>query len=346
MKILAIEVRGLPASFLGCYGNEWVGTPCLDRLAAEGIVFDQHIAHAPDLRDETPSFRRGFAGDIALPAAAAKVTYKRLSQLRDFAKAALTAWRGAGSGILWIDGPDLAPPWRLDLDILSSYCEEDEETPAEPWPDPPHGVFPQFSVDDFIRLQNTFAAVVTYFDAQLERLLESLRDQEMVVCLTARGGLPLGEHGLVGPVRAWLHEETVHVPLLLRLPGGQDAGLRLGALTQPLDLLPTFLDLLGQPLPQSAGHSLGPLLRREVSSVRPYACAALTVGASQETMLRTADWAFLSPRRVPDGDPPRLPQLFAKPDDRWEVNDVRQAHLELVEELEATLNAACGLARP
>src|SRR5262249_37107484 len=48
MKILVVEVSGLHLGFVGCYGNDWVATPNLDRLAAEGIVFAQHLADCPD----------------------------------------------------------------------------------------------------------------------------------------------------------------------------------------------------------------------------------------------------------------------------------------------------------
>src|SRR5262249_8485498 len=34
--------------YVGCYGNDWVATPALDCLAAEGIVFDQHFADCPE----------------------------------------------------------------------------------------------------------------------------------------------------------------------------------------------------------------------------------------------------------------------------------------------------------
>src|SRR5690349_19101319 len=48
MKTLVIVASGLHLGYIGCYGNEWVQTPNLDRLAAEGIVFDQHYADQPD----------------------------------------------------------------------------------------------------------------------------------------------------------------------------------------------------------------------------------------------------------------------------------------------------------
>lgn len=44
MQAVIISFDSLAANSLGCYGNEWIETPNLDRLAADGIVFDQHYA--------------------------------------------------------------------------------------------------------------------------------------------------------------------------------------------------------------------------------------------------------------------------------------------------------------
>src|SRR6188472_2878642 len=48
MKAIVLILRGCPAGWLGPYGNEWVVTPSLDRLAAESVVFDRHISDCPD----------------------------------------------------------------------------------------------------------------------------------------------------------------------------------------------------------------------------------------------------------------------------------------------------------
>src|SRR5258707_14651664 len=59
MKVLVITVRGWHLGYLGCYGNGWISTPALDRLAAEGIVFDQHLADVPDATIARPTGRDG-----------------------------------------------------------------------------------------------------------------------------------------------------------------------------------------------------------------------------------------------------------------------------------------------
>jgi arylsulfatase A-like enzyme len=58
MKLAVVLVRNLSAGWLGAYGNEWVATPNLDRLAAEGIVFERHIADRVDAQPDS------YAGDV------------------------------------------------------------------------------------------------------------------------------------------------------------------------------------------------------------------------------------------------------------------------------------------
>ena len=58
-KVLVIVARGLQLSALGCYGNGWIDTPVLDRLAAEGVVFDQHFADAASPEGARAAWRSG-----------------------------------------------------------------------------------------------------------------------------------------------------------------------------------------------------------------------------------------------------------------------------------------------
>lgn len=44
MNIIFICSDTLRRDYLGCYGNDWIHTPYLDRLAAESLVFDYHYA--------------------------------------------------------------------------------------------------------------------------------------------------------------------------------------------------------------------------------------------------------------------------------------------------------------
>src|SRR5258707_14289088 len=47
MRVTLIIADGLQTAALGLYGNDWIATPNLNRLATEAVVFDQHFADAP-----------------------------------------------------------------------------------------------------------------------------------------------------------------------------------------------------------------------------------------------------------------------------------------------------------
>ena len=56
MNTVIVVLDRCPVGCLGPYGNEWVATPNLDRLAAGGVVFDRHYSDCPD----SPSARRAW----------------------------------------------------------------------------------------------------------------------------------------------------------------------------------------------------------------------------------------------------------------------------------------------
>jgi arylsulfatase A-like enzyme len=147
--------------------------------------------------------------------------------------------------------------------------------------------------------------------------------------------LPLGEHGVVGAGQAWAHEERIHLPLVLRLPA--TVPRRVNAITQAVDIAPTLAALFGIPLPGAHGHDLLPLARGQVAAIRDYACSAVQVADAVEWCLRTDEYSLLIPVRPAADDADRRAKLYVKPDDRWEVNDVAQHYLELIEGVRKTL---------
>lgn len=350
MKILVIETAGLHLGYLGCYGNDWIATPNLDRLAVQGIVFDWHFVDQPELAITTPWPTRSVGtGCYAFPGGPPLTSERPLtprvvhcSTPARFAAEALQAAK-ANDRWLWLEGPSLLPPWDLDAEMLDAYFDEDDvDEGLAAWTDPPLGLV-KLDEADVLQVQSTYAAAVTVFDAQLGELLSAIDLDRTLLCVTARAGLPLGEHGMIGAPRPRLHDELVHVPLLFRLPNKEHAGTRVAALTQPVDLLPTFLEALGQPAPSVHGRSLWPLIRSEAEEVRPYAVAALRVDGHESWLLRSAEWAFHLVR----DDAGAPPQLYVKPDDRWEVNDLCQQQGELADAMSGALDAlAEAIRRP
>jgi arylsulfatase A-like enzyme len=391
MKILVLNATALHLGYLGPYGNEWVATPALNRLAAEGVVFDQHYADCPG--GPRSAWTGLYQFPLPQPAEPPSPQVPELRALLEAAgvpfvhvadrgplpegdaedatplertlEAALDALDHLGNAarfLVWVDLPSLHPPWQVAQNFLDRYFgeqppeameegdegEEDEAGEEEdqvefltPLLDATAGPIEVRDVTLLERLQGTYAAAVTELDSGIGLLIRELEHlgylDGMVLVVTADRGLALGEHGFVGAYRPWPHDELIHLPLIVRLPGAAEAGLRISALTQPVDLRPTLLDLLGLPEPAAHGFSLLPLVRGEKEQVRAYACAGLELGEALEWALRTPEWGLLLPRRTPAADPPRGPQLYVKPDDRWEVNNVLQHRLEFAERLEQTL---------
>ena len=75
MNVIVVVCNSLHLGFLGAYGNAWIETPSLDRLAAEGVVFDHHFpenlttaADPAELVDRPIWVRRPRSGLDAAPA--------------------------------------------------------------------------------------------------------------------------------------------------------------------------------------------------------------------------------------------------------------------------------------
>src|SRR5262249_37834992 len=64
MNVIVVACNGLHLGFLGAYGNAWIETPHLDRLASEGIVFDHHF---PENLTTLPPRRSWWTGRYGFP---------------------------------------------------------------------------------------------------------------------------------------------------------------------------------------------------------------------------------------------------------------------------------------
>jgi hypothetical protein len=279
-------------------------------------------------------------------------------------------------GLICVEIGRLLPPWDVPQEVFSAYLDLEETAsenqtnhpssdgslastdapnedtgapqsapncePILPCTDPPLGPFDHKDDIAWQWLHTSYAAVVTTLDAELGQACEILRqhqwDQQAVWILTSDLGFPLGEHGWIGWDRPWLYQEVVHLPLIMRLPQGALSGRRLRAWTQPLDLWTTIAQWLGYPLTlQSPGRSLLPLLQDNApDQLRDEVISYWQSNGLAEAAVRTDDWTFLLPLRTPEGED-RPPQLYARPEDRWEVNDLRPRLLEQADACENRL---------
>ncbi|MBL28585.1 MAG: hypothetical protein CMM50_13650 [Rhodospirillaceae bacterium] len=158
------------------------------------------------------------------------------------------------------------PDWRALLPEGDPKAEARVATVAKDPAIPAGSV--DFSVSDRPAIETLYRAGVTEFDAWFDGFWRYLNEsglrRDTVVVLTSDHGEELLERGNVGHASttraAHLHEEIVHIPLIIWLPPGDGrlpAGGVVDSMNDHLDLMPTVLDLLGvEPTTALEGVSL------------------------------------------------------------------------------------------
>jgi arylsulfatase A-like enzyme len=156
---------------------------------------------------------------------------------------------------------------------------------VEGWPPP---------IRDVAEMITQYDGAIAYTDANIARLLACLDElglsERTLLVVTADHGEGFGEHGVVFN-HFGLHEEMLHVPLIMHAPGRLSAQ-EVTELVGHIDLGPTLLDLLGQQIPQEMpGVSLLPLMGGQRSLNRPGSIADqahdLAIG------IRTPEWRMI-----------------------------------------------------
>lgn len=107
------------------------------------------------------------------------------------------------------------------------------------------------SEDRLRHIRRNYYAMITFLDDEIGKILQALerkgmRDNTLIV-FTADHGEWLGDHGLLtkGP---WMYESLVRVPMIFHGPPIRN-GIKSLALMENTDILPTLLDLIGEPIP-------------------------------------------------------------------------------------------------
>ena len=345
---LCITVDGLHGGMIGAYGNGWIQTPTLDRLTTESIIFDRYYAASLDISsvfdslwgelpgafrekgyrtvlvtDDTDVFHHaaatGFSEAHRLesaktdgPADCVEQTlfYEALAIIVDLLES-----NRRRPYFLWLHLRGFHGPWDFPMDERSKYQAEGD---PNPYPDvAPPSIDGDIDPDVLQSVMEAYGGGVSTFDAALDGLLEALQESENnpILLVGSTRGFALGEHRRIGTDER-LYGENLHLPLMIRFPDGFGATIRSPILFQHDDLRNFLAD------PSS-------LQTRIAEETEPFRESLIVHGKHGETTLVTPEW-FL--RRVPHGEAFRV-ELYVKPDDRWEVNDVADRCGEMLEEL-------------
>jgi arylsulfatase A-like enzyme len=312
--------------------------PLTSRLAARGI-------HTTLITDEQRLSGLPLAGgfatqtiidppEVAHPAADAEET--QMAAL--FASAITQIQTDTAPSLVWLHSRGMAGPWDAPSGLRCRWADEDDPTPPDITAPPEMRLTEDFDPDELLGYTHAYAGQVAVADMCVAALIDAVQESALapgtLVIFTSPRGYPLGEHRRVGPCDDALYGELLHVPLLVRMPDGTSRTCRSHALVQPADIYATLVDwLLGESdMRLPVAESLLPLVRLERDSHRDRACC---LGDAQRA-IRTPAW-FLREAKSDVGAAPQI-ELFAKPDDRWEVNDVAQRCADVAATLPGALD--------
>ena len=166
---------------------------------------------------------------------------------------------------------------------------------------------------------------IQYVDHELDRLLDGLRDDAVVVLFSDHGE-EFFEHGSIEHGHT-LYDELLRVPLVVRAPGLAPA--RVQTPVSLLDLTPTLLDLLGlDDDPTLLGRSLLPLAHGDAQAIEALAQRPLFFGG---VLYDDEAWGVRAPaglKWISRGGTQQLYDLMEDPSEQTDLARLDQAQLE------------------
>lgn len=283
-SVLLITLDTTRADHLGCYGKSAALTPNIDRVAAQGTLFERAYtvvpitlpAHATMLTGLLPpehGLRINGTSRLpdAVPTLAETLRQDEYRTAAFVSSLVLDERFGLGRGFEHFDdelgaGPDGPQVERSASETVSAAIAWIDAVVADPFfcwvhlydPHEPYEQHPREFGDQFEG--RPYDAEIAYMDLHVGRLLDLLQrleiDDRTLVIIAGDHGEGLGEHG--EPTHGYLaYNSTMHVPLIIRRPVGEQPGTRVAEPTSLVDLFPTILDVLGRDVPSDLhGRSL------------------------------------------------------------------------------------------
>ena len=279
--VVVITLDTTRADRLTAYGFQDAEMPHLDRLAREGVVFDQATsvgpltlpAHASLFTGLLPA-AHGVRENSAPALSFEHTTFAEILRAHGYRSAAfvgsavLNPDRGLSQGFEQYGGVaggqgraraaaqrnaetvvDEAISWLKDVDGQRFFLWAHLYDPHRPY-EPPEPFASRYAHDPYV-------GEIAYADFHIGRLLDTLERQERLdrtlVILAGDHGESLGEHG-ERDHGIFVYESVLRVPLIIRAPAIEPR--RVESVVRLVDVLPTALELLGLPVPKTDGVSL------------------------------------------------------------------------------------------
>ncbi|MFO8057200.1 MAG: sulfatase-like hydrolase/transferase [bacterium] len=295
-NILVISMDTTRADRIRCYGYDWVETPGLNSLARDGILFERAYSHIPLTLPAHTSIFTGMVptyhgvidnGGYQVPedvTTLAEVLKEAGYQTSAFISAAVLKKEfNLDQGFDYWNEEDIEPQEELSAlvaerpadkvtDDALEWLEKNRQKNFFMWVHyyDPHATYDPPSV--YAELyESDYDGEIAFMDSEIKRLLGQMKeyglyDKTMIIAVGDHGE-GLGEHDEQTHA-TFIYETTQHIPLIMTIPGFQEAGKRIRTLASHMDLMPTVLDFLGLEMPADMnGKSLKEIIELPAGEV-------------------------------------------------------------------------------
>lgn len=312
-NIIVITLDTTRADRMGFLGSKRGLTPSLDLMARQGVVFERAyaqapltpVSHATIFTGTYPQFHTVTDFAHALPTLlpyVPEILQKSGYRTAAFAGSLILDPRatfapGFDRGFDFFDAGYRIKKNRNEsryqtmerraMDVVGhaiSWLQKRPQGPFFMWvhlydPHAPYDPPPPYD-----KYSNRYDGEIAYMDAAVGKLFAYLRTSGLyrgaLIAVMADHGESLGDHGeeMHG---IFLYDETIHVPMVFKLPGQLLAGRRVSTRVRLADFAPTLLQMLSLPLPPTfQGEPL-------VAMMKPPASAAANKAADLPSYAET-----------------------------------------------------------
>jgi arylsulfatase A-like enzyme/tetratricopeptide (TPR) repeat protein len=275
-NVVLISIDTCRTDRLSCYGYKRPTTPNIDAVARDGVLFKSAFtpvpmttpAHSSMLTGTYPP-THGVRLNNGEWLAESNLTLAEILRAAGYQTAAfvgafpLDAGFGLNQGFDTYDSPFAR---KSDTSPFSSErTAEEVNRPALAWLEghaakpfflflhyfDPHAPYAPPAPYDAAYAADPYAGEIAYVDHCIGQVLDRLRAlgayDDTLLVIVGDHGEGLGDHG--ENTHALLtYQSTLHVPLIIRTPRG-GKGIQVGGNVSLVDIVPTVLDLVGQPIP-------------------------------------------------------------------------------------------------
>ena len=299
-NLVLVTLDSTRADRMGFLGSKAGLTPNLDRLAAESLVFEHAYAQAPGTVVSHASILSGAYPQATGMTEIGGTLLPSLPCLPGLLKA---QGYGTASFVSSIDlDPRNGPAQGFDRGFQtyedregtavlghpdgrrSAASSGQHSSPTHPRPDQvvaraaawltrnaPAPFFLWIHLAAPHSTATSYNAAISAEDAAVGKLLAILHQQKFdaAVIVAADHGESLGAHG-EDTHGIFLYDETIHVPLVVKLPNGQSPAKNVSAKVRLVDIAPTLLEIAGVSVPsQMQGQSLLRIARAASANDQP-----------------------------------------------------------------------------